>query len=352
MLLTAGIGPPELLQSRALRRLLFFAAACASILIVLNAIGVRLNANLPLVPLEQVGNIGGDGGTVFASFGLLALGLGLYSSGHRLGLLVSAIPLLAASLLATQRAAVLGLVAGLAVLAALVVTSRARRGVTVPELSLAMLGLIAVFLLPSYANAIAQRPAPLPLVATLESVFGNREKQLSAQDRVNQWERAPELIRERPFLGWGMGVTYVYWDPGTRSFKETFLVHDIWLDLAFRAVALGLVLFVASMLTSVGAAISLLRNTRSATASALAAASVAIIGGILVKGSVESIFEKYRIAIVLGFAVGLIASARGEPRPSASADLVRSADGAPRVGAGGQNGAWDRPRATNVSTDA
>ena len=327
MLLIAGIPAAQLVRSLALRRLLIFTSGCAFTLIVLNTIGVRLNADLPLVPLTQVGNIGGDAGTVFATFGLLALALALYSTTGRLGLIAIAIPLLGASLLSTQRAAVLGLVAGLVVLVAAAVSSRARRSVTAPELTLALLGLVAVFLLPTYGNSLAQRPAPLPLVAALQEDLDNREKQLSAEDRINQWERVPAIIRERPVLGWGLGVDTPTRIPAYAGSVKSFLVHDIWLDLLLRSGAVGLLLFVAAMLSSHVAAWRQLCVDRRALPTALTVASLAIIAGLLVKGSVErssrSTASRYCSASRLGSSPprarerdpGRLVGCRGSPLP-------------------------------------
>jgi O-antigen ligase len=310
MTLAAGIPIGDYVHARPMLLLLRLTSACAGGLIVMNLLGIRLSVDITLLPLTQVGNIGGDGATVFATLGLFALALSLYSDSGRRALLITSLPLLAAPLLSTQRAALLGLGVGIAAIAVTGFMGPARVRIPAPELLVAVLAIMAVLLLPGYVSALAQRPATIPLTARLEQDLANREKQLSAEDRINQWRRVQQVIAERPLFGWGLGTSYVYWDPGQRQLKETFLAHDIWLDLLLRSGMVGLVLFACAVVTSLIAAAGVIRSTTSPLTLAVAVGSMAIVLGLLAKGTVESIFEKYRLAILLGAFIGVLLSAR------------------------------------------
>jgi O-antigen ligase len=310
MALAAGVPIADYATARPMRVLLRFASICAASLVIMDLVGVRLTAGIPLIPLTQLGRIGGDGATVFATLGLFALALSLYSDHERRALLVTAVPLLAAPIFSTQRAALVGLAVGMATLTIVAIAGRLRVRVTGPEVLLALVAALTLFFLPTYFGAITQRKPELPVVTKLERDLGNREKQLSAQDRINQWQLVQLVILEHPVFGWGLGKTYTYWDPGTREFEATFLVHNIWLDLLLRSGLVGLTLFVCATGASVLSAIRVLRLPLDPLAHAAVTASLAIILGLLAKGAVESIFEKYRLSILLATFLGVILSGR------------------------------------------
>ena len=134
---------------------------------------------------------------------------------------------------------------------------------------------------------------------------GEHYSDLVPQSRVNQWNAAPLVIDDRPWTGWGLGKTYLYYDPGPKSFIRTNLTHNIGLDLLLRTGVIGLGLFIAAVLASIAVGIRMWRKASDPLVAAFALASSAIVLALVSKGLVESLFEKYRLAALMGLIVGI-----------------------------------------------
>jgi O-antigen ligase len=308
MVLAMDVAPAEWFASRGLRRVVVGSSALAVILIVTDQSGVVVTADLPLVPLS-FGPVGTDVATIFAVLGLVTLVVGACSDGGRVPYLALSGPMLATPLVAGQRAALLGLV--VSVLAVLAVAPLAWRHVraTGTEVTLAAVAVATVFLLPVVGTAALGGPTgSVPLAATLEETFQSRGKQLSGQDRMNQWDQARALVAERPWLGWGLGKQYDYYSPGYFQFFRTDLTHNVLGDLMLRTGLVGVALFLAAIWASLADALLAWRRSLDSRVAALGLACFGALTGMVAKGMVESLFEKYRLAIVIGVLVGMAAS--------------------------------------------
>ncbi len=312
--LVAVVPARRWLESRALRRVVIFASVMAFVLILTSEAGLRLSLAFPPAPLVGFGPMGSDAASLFAVLGLGVLCVAFCSDRRRLRTVLLALPLLAAPLVSGQRAAMLGVAAAFG--AMLLLGPFALRNVRVrgTEIVLAGLAVLAVVMaLVVYDGVTGGTDPALPLATQIQETFGSRGKQLSEQDRVNQWAQARGLISERPWFGWGLGKEYDYYSPGFFEFMRTDITHNITTDLLLRTGVVGLLLFLAAFAASLrDSALGWLREA-DARLAALALAVCCSLAGLLVKGLVESLFEKYRLAIVIGALVGVsisIAAAR------------------------------------------
>jgi hypothetical protein len=289
-------------------RLLRFIAVIGLAVFVLDQSGVSVTAAIPLVPLDHFGEMGGDAATVFVTFGVLALMSAAVDRENRRGVLLCALPLVIAPFATDQRAALIDLAAALLVLIACWLVPRVSMHVrtTTTELVLLLLMVVAALLAPSTTTSATQETKfKLPLSAEFQSAFDNQAKLQSAQSRSNQWEVARGLILDRPFIGWGLGKQYRHYEQGVDEVISTDITHDIAFDVLLRAGSIGLGLLLVALWSTGTAAWKRLREMDDLAAGVAVGAAAAVVG-ILGKGLVESIFEKYLVATVLGLMLGTV----------------------------------------------
>jgi O-antigen ligase len=114
--------------------------------------------------------------------------------------------------------------------------------------------------------------------------------------------------RQHPILGQGLGFTYTYYVPGPNQFVTTDLTENIGLDLLLRTGVIGLTLFLVALVMSLVNGFAAWRLHPDRMAAVLALGLVAVVIGMVAQGQVESIFENYRIATLLGLTLGLLRS--------------------------------------------
>lgn len=308
MVLTAGVPAEKYVE--AVRRVAPYLSVLAALTIAAGASNVAITGTVvPGITLQEFGKLGADTATILAGIAIVLVAVAACSRRRRFAMLMAAAPLMATTLIAEQRAALLGLAVSLLVVGVLLPFGSRHVRATPTELWLMLLLVAACFVLPPGTKAALGSAKPtLPFAAQLQTAFASRGKQLSAEDRVNQYHKATKLIAERPVFGWGLGKTYTYYEPGFYQFYETNLTHNIVLDLLLRTGVIGVCLFLlAIVITLISGANVWLRHPEAEVA-ALALGATANVAGMLSKGLVESIFEKYRLALFLGLMIGIIAS--------------------------------------------
>jgi O-antigen ligase len=226
------------------------------------------------------------------------------------------VPLLLAPFFAFQRAVLLMLGAAVVVvlLVALGRVARQRLRVRVGEILITALAVVGVVLGVSVVPAItAQRPVNTPFASTigrnLNLTLSSGAKKQSAQARLNKWHIAFTDVRQHPILGEGLGFTYTYWVPGPNTFVTTDLTENIFLDLLLRTGVIGLAFFLVALVMSLVNGFAAWRLHPDRMVAVLALTLVALVVGMIAQGQVESIFENYRIATLLGLTLGLLRSA-------------------------------------------
>lgn len=321
-LLVAGVPAEEFAYGRAFRRFLYGSSVIAAVGIVLNQLRVRISLPIPGIRISDLGTMGADAATIFLALGLIAAALAICSQQRRSSLIVTSLPLLFASLVAEQRAALLAMAVALALFALAIVIGWRRVRTTPTELALGFATFLALLLVPILTTAIIGKRQPtVPFAGTVNAAFDTQAKALSAQDRLNQWATARRLINEHPLIGSGLGFTYQHYDPGYKVFVTTDLTHNIVFDLLMRVGAIGLALFAIAFATTFVDGIKTWLKHLDALVAAVALASTCALTGLIAKGMVESIFEKYRLAMLLGFLIGVVASTRLSMAAPARASL-------------------------------
>ena len=312
--LVASMSVRSFVDGRGLLWLLYGAAAFATTLIFMDGFGYVVRLDIPLLPVPRFGDLGADAAGIFVSLGLIALALALVRETGRLRLLAAAGPLLLSPAASGQRAVILTLIVSLTTFA--VVAFATRRPLRATPTEFALLGAVVISLaaVPAVGSlALGSSDARLPFEQEVQETFTSRGKQQSAQSRLNQWKKARELIEERPVTGWGLGKTYEHYDAGHLEFFETNYTHNVATDLLMRTGAIGLVLFVLAIVLSFVDGLRAWRRQTDDLAAVLGLASAAIIAGLLARGMVESLFEKYRLAALLGVVLGIVGSVAVRP---------------------------------------
>ncbi len=308
LVLVAAVPVHRWLESRPLRRVIVMSSSIAALLLITTEAQVSINLNLPLLPLQGFGVLGTDAATIFATLGAITVAVAVCSERGRVRMLMVALPMLAAPFVSGQRAALAGLGAMLLVLAAAAFLARDRIRITAAEVGLFAAASVGAFAMLVLVSAVENHHLTIPLANEIQKTFSSRGKQLSGQDRLNQWDQAVTLISGRPWFGWGLGKAYAYYSPGFYEFVTTDLTHNIAVDLLLRTGVVGLALFLIAVGASLRDFALATRDQIDARVAALGTGCLAALVGLVVKGMFESIFEKYRLALLMGMLIGMSVS--------------------------------------------
>ena len=310
--LVAGVPIQRFFQGRGLELLVRWSALPAAVVVVMTAAHKVVSISLPLLPLPNFGVDGSDAATIFAAIGVIGLLLELAKEKRSRLTMVCLVPLLASPFFADQRAVLIFL--GAAVTVILVVatgaTARRRLRVNAVEVLLSALAVVGVVLALAVVPAVeGQHAVQVAGLSTLTKTFDSTGKIESAEDRASKWSVAWSFIRQHPVMGNGLGVEFSYYDPGPNIFAMTDVTENIGLDLWMRSGLIGLGLFVLALFFSLFEGLMAWRLHPDRMVAVLALALVAVVVAFVSKGMVESIFEKYRLATMLGISLGLLRSA-------------------------------------------
>jgi O-antigen ligase len=289
--------------------------ACASLLDVMTIAHIGLNTNLPLLPLQNFGLDGSGAAALFVAIGTMCFLTRLASGTVRVRHVVALVPLIAAVVLADQRAVLVNLGAVvLVLLLVLLVGHRQSVGqslhVKSGQVVVTLLAVVAVGIVVVVVPAAADRqPARIPLASTFENLFHGGAKAESAQDRLNLASEAEALIPQHLVIGWGLGVELQYYETGSRSVKTIAYAHNIVLDLWLRVGLIGLLLFVFALWASVADGLKVWRRHTDPVTAALALALVAVLAGLLATAFIEPLLDEYRLATLFGVCIGMLRAA-------------------------------------------
>lgn len=312
--LAAGAAPGELLGEGGLPRLLWPVASAFAALDALYVAHVTLNVTNPRIAIVDLHGVMSDATSVSIVLGVLLLADRLRPDAPP-----TSVPrwcaiavLLASAVTSGQRAVLLELAAALGVLVLGWLVGPGRRTRLTPtSAGLGGLTVLAALL----ASAVARRRSPfslqsVPLASRItSSTFTNLGKIESAQERANELHQVALLFSGRPLFGWGLGKTIVYYQNGAYTYLASAVADNVYADLLLRTGIVGLALWALAVGSAVWGALRAWLRTAPTRSSTLALAAAASVVGILASGVGESIFEKYRIAVVLGLALGVCRSA-------------------------------------------
>ena len=309
--LVAGVPVARLTAPSGLPALAWVFAPLSLLIAVAGVAKASLTFSLPLLHTVELGKMGGDAATVFSSLGAVCLVIAMTRPVGARASLLPAVVLLVSPLVAGQRAAVLGLGAALVViLVAFLTQGRARvLRVTSGEVLLASLLACSLVALVVVATSTTSSGSGDALSAQIHKTFSSTAKQQSAQSRRNQWSKAFVLVKNAPVTGNGLGTTYVYYEISQLRLVTSEVTHDIPLDVALRSGIIGVLLLLVATAGSVVDGARTFRSRASPQVRAVALGALGVFVGLVAKGTVESIFEKHRLAVLLGVSIGLLCAA-------------------------------------------
>jgi hypothetical protein len=324
--LVAGVPLHRLADAALLRRVAHLLGAVALVLVPMAAAGISVG--VPLVDGARVGEIAPDAATMLFTIGVLVI-VGLASGPLQWTVVVGSAAMLAAPLVADQRAALVGTVLPILVVGAAMGGRVWRR--RSPHRVAALLPIVALVLAPigivaARAASSGEGVAAAPLVDRLSDPFGSQQKRESAEIRVGLLHEGRRLASDRPVPGQGLGQpAAILQGGGTESTTLIGDFHNVLVDLGVRTGVPGVLLFVVAAAVSLQAAARAWARLHLDAAACLVLGAGAALSGLLTKSMFETIFQKYRLALLLGLLLGIIAAARAPSSRSSTSRELREA---------------------------
>lgn len=293
-------------------RLALFVAPLVPIGLILSITGARISINTPLQYFPNLGRLSHDTVTIMVVIGAAALIIEVVRERPRVWVVIAGVLLLFTPVTRDQRASYLSVAVIVIALLLLMLGATWRRRSSVGGVQVLLV--LGVLLAVAMIGNTSGEPSSL-----VEKAFGGQGKSESAEERVSLYDQAYALAWERPFLGSGVGVEVDIKTVNTGEDLRT-TAHNIMLDVWLRIGLIGLVFFVVAMLTTLGMGIHLWRTSASNTIAAVGMAGVLGMLGWLAKAFVEPALDKFRLAMLLGLAIGVVSAAwrtnQFEPKPS------------------------------------
>ena len=314
--LAAGVPIRRYIESGDLFKLGTLCVACVTLVDLMTIGHVSFNTTLPLLPLQDFGLVGSALAALCFAIGVPCFLARLASGTARLRHVLALIPLLAAVVLADQRAVLVNFGVMLLVLIVVLLFGhpqgvgrrlRVRSGQVALTL-LAVVGVaLAVVVVPA---AVDRQPAHIPLSSTFQGLFHGGGKAESAQDRLNLASEAEHLIPQHLLIGWGLGMEFQYYEAGSRTTVTIAYAHNIVFDLWLRLGLIGLVLFLVALGYSLAGGLKVWRRHPDPIIGALALGLVAVVTGVFAQALFEPVLDEYRLATLLGVTLGLLRARR------------------------------------------
>jgi O-antigen ligase len=312
--LAAGVPLQSYLESQAFRYLRNMCVIFATVVDAMTATHVSVNLHIPLLPLQDFGAVGSTSAAFYAAIGIIYFIYQLSSGPPLLSSVLALVPALVCAVQADQRAVLINLAVVVGVLVVALGIGHAKSAVKrlrvrLSQVVLVLVGvfgiLVAVVVVPA---AIDQQPAHIPLASTFHTTFHSGNQSLAAQDRINMASEVQHLIPQHLIIGWGLGVEFPFYEPGTRTVQVTPYAHDIVLDLWLRTGLIGLVLFVLALLTSLVGGLKVWRRDPDPVSAAVALVLAAVVAGLFANALLQPLLDEYRLASLLGITLGLLRS--------------------------------------------
>lgn len=322
-ILCAGLDLRRLLRHRAIDVLIVLVGITSVVLTVMSLIRFNIQFSLPGNTPIVFGRVTADSSTVLFVVTIPFLMAELSRPRPRLGYAVAAAAPILLPAGGEQRAAYLSTVVIVLVAGgfALTGTGRRRIRITGTEAALCFTVVLAVG-----AVALNTGAADVDVVARFEETFFSDTEETTTNQRQVLLDDAFTLIAEQPVLGYGVGFEIERVLPG-RFEVGRYSSHNLLTDIALRTGLFGpFVFMIAAALTAFDARRAWRRHVDPMVA-ALAAGCVAGLAGILIKGMVEPVIEKFRMTTLVGLYVGIIMAAVRESRDErASIETAESGD--------------------------
>lgn len=322
--LAAGVPASQVVGRRAAGRWVAGLGAAVAFFALVPLSGHQLSFRLPLIHVPSIAYTS-DPADCVVSLAALFLVLEICRERPRRWAFVGAGLLILSPFLITQRAALLSTAVTVGVLVAVMVrpswpTRAALRWRQVASVAGGLVAAATIFLVVQ-----AEVGGSRVVANQFHAAISGEEKLQSAHARLALWGQASHLIGQKPLFGWGLGKL--------ETLHQVFPLppvstpaHDMALDLLVWTGAMGLGLFVVAVGLTLREAWRVWMSALDRQVAALALGAGIGVIGLLTIGVVESVFEQYRLATVLGLLLGFVTAASRaravEAVPSLEDDLA------------------------------
>lgn len=328
MALVAGVPIQAIIRRRRLARWQMTITVAAVTFMAMELAGATFLVRLPGLPLV-VGALDPETHSLLIALGIFAFCIEACSPRPRVLVVAASLLLLASPFSGGQRASFVQLGATILLLVPFMVTSSWVRRVRFNPTD----AVVFLFGFLIAGGLILGLSGELEAVSEkLQETFGSEVEAATASVRVSILETSTSRIAERPVFGWGMGDRVSQRFSGILGLGQTEEVtsHNVAVDLALRAGIVGAVLGILTLLGPIARGWRAWLASPDSRLAGAALGSIVAVAGILGKGMVETVFEKFRIGITVGFFLGvLVAACRrvDELRQSPGATTPDPADG-------------------------
>lgn len=269
--------------------------------LVLSLSGAVVSVDTPVQSFPQLGRMSHDTNTILVVLGAAVIVTEAVRTRPRWYVAVAGVALLLMPFTRDQRGSYLTLAAVVVtlVLLALGQTWRRRTQVTGTHVALVALTLIAVGAVGLVSDTSSR---------VIGETFTGQGNQESARDRVTLYEESINLAQERPIFGSGVGVEL---DIKTANSGEDLrtTAHNLLLDIWLRIGFVGVGFLVIALGVTAWTAVSVWRGNAVNPTAAIAIVGLLGVVGWLAKALIEPALDKFRLSLLLGLAVGLVAAA-------------------------------------------
>lgn len=284
----------------------------SAVLVVGTLVGLQLSVRLPGLSIPRAGTLSNDSITMVVGLGVL-FALTHSTVVHRSTLLfVLTSVMIVAPVAANQRANFVGFGGTMAVIVVALAGSAWRTRVRVTGVQAGIFA--AAFLVLGVLGSFLGGPSTDLFAKFDDTFFAGVESQTTAV-RQETWRQAREMLMERPLTGHGLGIEQTIgpvgrdvWQ-GSKAEAREITSHNLFFDLGLRSGFTGIALFAMAALATLYSGARVWRRHSDVVVSAFVLGCLAMMSGIVAKGMVESVLEKFRLDVALGLVIGLIAAA-------------------------------------------
>jgi O-antigen ligase len=289
----------------------------------LRTAGIDLAISTPVQQLPELGAVSNDTITILVALGavlIIAESVRANPSYVRLG---AGFVLLLAPVAGEQRGSYLSLAGSLLALIFIVGGRTWRERATLRP---AHLGLVTAVLTAVLLVGYLATDSSGVVISSVEDAFGGVGNEQSARARTSLYDQAISQISENPIFGTGVGTQVT---TTVESGELTTAAHNIVLELLLRVGMIGLATFVIAVAVTWAVSVRVWRWAPQPPIAAVGASVIIVFASVLSKAMVEPALSKYRLALILGMALGCLATAErtvpagSERRSTATVGQVR-----------------------------
>jgi hypothetical protein len=261
--------------------------------------GLEIAVDTPVQSLPALGRLSHDSVTIMIVLGGAVLVTEAVRTRPRWYVAVAGVALLLMPITRDQRGSYVTLAAVVITMVILSLgrTWRRRTSVSGTHIALIALPLVAAGLIGLVTGASS---------GLIDSLSG-QGKEESARERVLLYERSIDVAQERPIFGSGVGIEVDIKRVNTGEDLRT-TAHNLLLDIWLRVGVVGVAFLIVALGVTTWTALSVWTGRARNPAAAMAIAGLLGVVGWLAKALVEPALDKFRLSLLAGLAIGIVAA--------------------------------------------